>query len=127
VVGVGRHDACHHVHAVVAEHGSVFEGLRERRAELGLAAGQGGDATLAGAPVTGRRVEQGLGQAVVVEPLADLGGRMVVREQVLDGLEPVLAAAAKRSRNRAPCTSSKGSRRSAACQVSLSFRFDISG
>ena len=52
------------------------------------ALGQRGKSLFAGIPVAGRQIEQRLGQAVALQPLADLFGRMIVGKQEFDRGEP---------------------------------------
>ena len=66
----------------------IIERARNAVAELPLAAGEDGDSPLAGLPVSGRKVEQRLGQTMVGEPPGDVARRVVIRRGVLDALEP---------------------------------------
>src|SRR6185369_11188646 len=66
-------------------------GVRQRgleaRLEIGEARRERGEPLLARIPVAGRQIEQGLGQAVALEPLADRLGRMLIGKEKLDGGE----------------------------------------
>src|SRR5215472_820050 len=56
-------------------------------AEFLLAPAQGGDAALAGFPIAGRHVEQGLLEPIASQLFRDDFGRMLVRGEILDRLE----------------------------------------
>src|SRR5207248_312006 len=66
-------------------------GVRQRRLqallEIGKALGKRRKALLAGIPVAGRQVEQGLRQAIALEPFADRFGGMLVGKEKFDGGE----------------------------------------
>src|SRR5690606_14763553 len=68
----------------VAQHLGIGDGLVDAGAEFLDPLGIAGDATVTTRPVTGRQVEQHLGQAVGVQLRLDLLGRVVVGEEVLD-------------------------------------------
>src|SRR5882672_3556147 len=55
--------------------------------QIGKAIGQRGKTLLTRAPIARRQIEQRLGQAIGLQPLADLIGGMVVRKQKLHGSE----------------------------------------
>ena len=80
-VAAGGHQAGHQVHARAAERGGVLEGPVEAAPELGLAAGQGGDAALALGEVARRRVEQHLLQAVSLQRRASVSPPATRRER----------------------------------------------
>ena len=63
------------------------EGFVEALLEIGFAAGQGAEPALAGIPVTGRRVDQNLGQAEAIEARFDIGRIELVGKKRFDGLE----------------------------------------
>src|SRR5215472_17156157 len=69
-------------------------GIAERRVDAGakfrLAAWQGRDAALAGRPIAGRHVEQGLDEPVPFERRRDGLRRMVVGAEIFDRLEAAL-------------------------------------
>ena len=94
-VGAGRDHARHDVQRAALQHLGVVERLVERGRELGLAAGQGGQPALALAPVARRQVEQRLRELVLLELGRDVGGRRLVGEQDLDGLEAVRGGGAE--------------------------------
>ncbi len=83
-IGATRGDAGQAVDLGVAQHLGVGDGLVHAGAELLDPLRQDGDATLAAGPVTGRHVEQHLGQLVGIQLSLDLLGREVIGEQVLD-------------------------------------------
>jgi hypothetical protein len=83
------------VHGSTLQHPGVVEPLVERGRELGLAAGQGGDPALALAPVARRQVEQCLREPVLLELGGDVGGRRLVGQQDLHGLEAVRGGGAE--------------------------------
>ena len=86
---VGRGDAGHHMDARAVQRPGIGQRGGQAGAELGLAAGQTGQAALAGLPVARGRVEQHLLQAVGLQPRGDLLGREGVGEQKFDTLEAV--------------------------------------
>ena len=94
-VGARRDHARHDVQRAALQHLGVVERLVERGGELGLAAGQGGQPALALAPVARRQVEQRLRELVLLELGGDVGGRRLVGEQDLDGLEAVRGGGAE--------------------------------
>nr|BFE95145.1 hypothetical protein GCM10020185_56810 [Pseudomonas brassicacearum subsp. brassicacearum] len=74
----------------VAQHLGVGDGQVDTGAEFLDSVRQAGNAALALGPVTGRQVEQHLGQAIGVEQGLEFGGAVVIGEQVFDATEPSL-------------------------------------
>ncbi len=65
----------------------VLDGTGDAVAELVLASGVCGDATVARGPVTGREVEEGELEVMPGEPFGNVGSRGLVRELHLDARE----------------------------------------
>ncbi|MNI52698.1 hypothetical protein D3C73_1075000 [compost metagenome] len=86
---IRANQARHHVQTAVAQLRRVGQRLIQAAQELVFTARQRCNAAFAGRPVAGRRVEQGLRQAVVLQPRTDVSGGEVVGEQKLHPLEPV--------------------------------------
>jgi hypothetical protein len=76
------------MHALAVEHHRVVQRLLDPLGKLALAVRQAGDAAFAGRPVARRQVEQHLLDIGRLQPLGDIVGRPVVREQVFDPLKP---------------------------------------
>jgi hypothetical protein len=89
VAGACGLEAGHHVDARAAQRPGIGDGTVHALGKFRLAAGNAGQAALAGIPVAGRGVEQHLLQAVVLQAPGQWLGGEVVGEQVFDGLEAV--------------------------------------
>ncbi len=85
----GRKQTGHHVDLRIAQHGGIFKGAVKPVAELRLAPRQRSDAPLSRRPIPWRRVEQGLYQAVVRQPLLEFLGAVFVREQIFNSVETI--------------------------------------
>ena len=86
----GRRQASHHMHPAAAQRLGIGQGLLDKAAaELVDAVGQAGQAALAGLEVAGRRVEQCLHQAVLLQLRGQVGRRDGIGKQVLDGVEAI--------------------------------------
>src|SRR5580698_3085813 len=68
----------------------IFESCTYSSTELGFFAWQRSEAALACRPISRWSVEQHLGQAVLTQPRGQVLGRILVGEQVLHRLEPIL-------------------------------------
>jgi len=88
-VGAGRDHAGHDVQGPAFEHPGIVQRLVDGGGELGLAAGKGGQSTLALAGIARRHVEQRLRELVLLQFGGDLAGRRFIGKQDLDGLETV--------------------------------------
>src|ERR1700733_491248 len=64
------HDPRHAVHQLAAQRARIAERLLDAVMELRLATGKAGQAALAPGPIAWRHVEQSLGQAFAIQPLA---------------------------------------------------------
>ncbi len=99
-LGARRQQAGHGVEAPCAERFGAFEGADDAGAELVLATGQGGQTPFAGCPVAGRQVEEDVVEAGLFQPAGDVGHRMVVGKEELDGLEARLRSRGEALRKR---------------------------
>ena len=84
-----RRQAGHHMQARAAQRVGIGQGLLETAAELGLAAGQAGEAALTGIEVAGRGVEQHLLQAMVGQAPGQRLGLEGIGEEEFHRLEAV--------------------------------------
>ncbi|KAG1432959.1 hypothetical protein G6F57_022543 [Rhizopus arrhizus] len=78
--------------AAIAQLGGVLQRLLHPTLELAFPPGQGRDAAFARAPVSRRRVEQGLRQTVVRQAGLQVCGGEVIGKQELDAGKPVLGS-----------------------------------
>jgi hypothetical protein len=94
-IGAGGRYAGHGVQPLNAQRGGVGKRFGNAGAELVFAAGNAGDAALAGGPVAGGHVVDDVFQMVVAQFPGHHLRLVIVREEVLDGLKPGFAGGRK--------------------------------